>query len=299
MRAQANGIEIEFETRGDERCPAVLLIMGLGAQLVRWPESLVQGLVEIGLRVVRFDNRDCGMSSAFPDGGVPKLEAIIDGSEQPPYTLDDMARDAIGLMDWLEIEKAHIVGTSMGGMIGQLLASDFPDRVLSLTSIMSTTGNPDLSPSNPDIFEKLTQPRPDPLQDLPAYLDHEVWRASLISSPAYPSSPSNARACALLEYERGYNPDGAARQMAAIFSHQDRRVKLRSIRAPTLIVHGLEDPLIPPDGGEDCANTIPDSRLILIPGMAHDLPDDLMPVVSAAIGDIAGVSKTKGASKTG
>lgn len=282
MRAKANGIEIEFESHGDEQAPVVLLIMGLGAQLVRWPQSLVDGLVALGFRVIRFDNRDSGKSTSIVEGGVPLLDAIISGEQAPPYSLDDMVLDTLGLMDWLEIDKAHIIGASMGGMVGQLLASDHPHRVLSLTSIMSTTGNPELSPPDPQIFEKLNRPRPDPLKDLSQYLDYEVWRAGLIASPGFPMEATKVRACAQREFERGYNPDGVARQMAAIFSSDERRAKLALIKVPTLVVHGMEDPLIPPDAAEDTARSIPGARLMLVPGLAHDLPDQVMPSLCAA-----------------
>ena len=286
MRAKTNGIEIEFDCHGEEGAPAIVLIMGLGAQLVRWPQSLVDGLVALGFRVIRFDNRDCGKSTSMVDGGVPILDAVISGAQTAPYSLDDMALDTLGLMDWLGIEQAHIVGTSMGAMVGQLIAADHPERVLSLTSIMSTTGNPDLSPPDPDVFEKLTRPRPDPRDDLSKYLDYEVWRAGLIASPGYPTDPGKIRDNVRLEYERGYNPDGVARQMAAIFSSEERRDKLATICVPTLVFHGMEDPLIPPDAGEDTAANIPGARLMLVPGLAHDLPEQLMPLFCSAFGEL-------------
>lgn len=288
MRAKANGIEIEFESSGDVAHPAVLLISGLGAQLVRWPRPLIEGLVEGGFRVIRFDNRDCGMSTSIDDGGAPALDAIVSGRQAPPYRLDDMALDAIGLMDWLGVEQAHIIGTSMGGMIGQLMAADYPSRVLSLTCIMSTTGHADLSPSDPQLFEKLTRPRPDPSENFSDYLDYEVWRSGLIASPGFPTAAEEYRDRAQLEFERGFNPDGATRQMAAIFSSPDRRQKLSAVAVPTLAFHGLDDPLIPPDGGEDIARSVPAARLVLVPGLGHEIPDRVVPRFLGAFLDLVG-----------
>lgn len=288
MRAKANGIDIEFESSGDEGHPAVLLISGLGAQLVRWPKALIDGLVDRGFRVIRFDNRDCGKSTSIDSGGAPPLDAIVSGEQAPPYRLDDMALDAIGLLDWLGVERAHVIGTSMGGMIGQLIAADHPQRILSLTCVMSTTGHADLSPSDPQIFEKLTRPRPEPSESLSDYLDYEVWRSGLIASPGFPTGADQYRDRALLEFERGYNPDGATRQMAAIFSSPDRREKLASVAVPTLVFHGLDDPLIPPDGGEDIARSVPGARLVLVPGLGHELPDQVAPRLCSEFLGLAG-----------
>lgn len=287
MRAQANGIELEYETFGTESSPPLVLIMGLGAQMVRWPDSLIEGLVGSGFRVIRFDNRDCGMSTLIEAGGIPELAKILSQEQKPPYTLSDMALDVVGLLDWLQIRRAHIVGTSMGGMIAQVLACEHPDRVLSLTSIMASTGNPEVNPPDPVIFEQLTKPRPDPSLNVEAFVESECRREMLIASPAFPPDQSRLRARILLELQRGFNPSGVARQMAAVWSSGDRRPELIRINVPTLVYHGLNDPLIPPDSGEDTAKSIPNARLTLVAGMAHDLPDELMPGLCSAMQELA------------
>jgi len=287
MRAQANGIELEYEVLGTDNSPPVVLIMGLGAQMVRWPDSLIEELLSSGFRVIRFDNRDCGLSTSIEDGGIPELTTIQSQEQKPPYTLSDMALDVVELLDWLGIRQAHIVGTSMGGMIAQVLACEHPDRVLSLTSIMASTGNPEVSPPDPAIFEQLTKPRPDPSLDVEAFVESECRREMLIASPAFPPDQSRLRARILLELQRGFNPNGVTRQMAAVWSSGDRRPELIRINVPTLVYHGLNDPLIPPDSGEDTAKSITNVRLTLVAGMAHDLPDELMPGLCSAILELA------------
>jgi pimeloyl-ACP methyl ester carboxylesterase len=298
MRAQANGIELEYEALGPENLPPVVLIMGLGAQMVRWPDSLIEELLSSGFRVIRFDNRDCGMSTSMEAGGIPELAKILSQEQKPPYTLREMALDVVGLLDWLGIRRAHIVGTSMGGMIAQVVACEHPDRVLSLTSIMASTGNSEVSPPDPGIFEQLTKPRPDPSLDVEAYVDSECRREMLIASPAFPPDQSRLRARILLELQRGFNPNGVARQMAAVWSSGDRRPELIRINVPTLIYHGLNDPLIPPDSGEDTAKSIPNARLMLVAGMAHDLPDERMPGLCSAILALAQEARREAARRT-
>jgi pimeloyl-ACP methyl ester carboxylesterase len=268
-KAAANGISLEYESFGDPKAPTVLLINGLGSQMTRWPEAFCARLVERGLRAVRFDNRDTGLSTWLPADTV--------------YRLEDLAADCAGLLDHLGVEKAQIVGVSMGGMIAQAVASEFPGRTLSLTSIMSSTGNPDLPPSTPAAWAVISQPPPDPKANLEAFLDHQVNNAETIGSPAYPWPAGALRARALGEYTRAYNPAGVARQMEAIRTSGDRRARIRTITAPTVVLHGADDPLVPVDGGRDTAASIPGAELRVIPGMGHDMPPALYDIFLDAI----------------
>ncbi|HWA62870.1 MAG TPA: alpha/beta hydrolase [Caulobacteraceae bacterium] len=254
----AGGAEIEYETFGDAANETVLLINGLGSQMTRWPEDFCRRLTAHGLRVVRFDNRDVGKSTWFKAGD--------------EYTVSDMAADGIAVLDAVGAARAHVVGMSMGGMIGQVLAADWPDRVLSFVSIMSNSGNPDLPP--PDIAF-LRQVAPDPAKDRKAYLDHAEKSAQHIASPGYPWPAGALRARAEAELERAYNPAGVARQMAAVGASGDRRSKLRTIKAPTVVLHGADDVLVPVEGGRDTAANILGAELRVIEGMGHDLPPAL------------------------
>ena len=267
-RAKANGIELEYESFGDPGSETVLLINGLGSQMTRWPEAFCALLVKQGLRAVRFDNRDVGRSTWLADGDA--------------YRVEDMAADAVGLLDALSVAKAHIVGMSMGGMVAQTVASDFPGRTLSLTSIMSNTGNPDLPPATPAAWAVISQPAPNPA-DREAFLAHAVHNAEVIGSPAYPWPPGALRQRAEQEVDRAFHPAGVARQMAAIRLSGDRREKVKSITAPTVVLHGAEDPLVPVEGGRDTAAVIPGAELRIIPGMGHDMPPTLYPTFVEAI----------------
>jgi pimeloyl-ACP methyl ester carboxylesterase len=282
-RVEVGGIEIEFESLGDPRAEPIVFIMGLGAPLTRWRADLCQMLVSAGYRVIRFDNRDCGLSTRLDGAGAPDVQRVMQGGVAPPYTLSDMAQDTIGLLDALDVERAHIVGASMGGMIAQLLAADHPTRTASLTSIMSTSGNPALATARAEIMDRLTATPPDPKSQLGAFLDHQVRRAQLIASPGYPTEEGELREQIRLETLRGYNPAGAARQMAAIWASGDRRTKLRQITAPTVVLHGADDPLIPPEGGVDTAANIAGAELRIVPGMGHDLAPGLMPLFAKHI----------------
>ena len=267
-RAKANGIELQYESFGDPGSETVLLINGLGSQMTRWPEAFCALLVQQGLRAVRFDNRDVGRSTWLADGDA--------------YRVEDMAADAVGLLDALGVAKAHIVGMSMGGMIAQTVASDFPGRVLSLTSIMSNTGNPDLPPATPAAWAVISQPAPDPA-DREAFLAHAAHNAEVIGSPAYRWPPGALRQRAEQEVERAFHPAGVARQMAAIRLSGDRRERVKTITAPTVVLHGAEDPLVPVEGGRDTAAVIPGAELRIIPGMGHDMPPALYPTFVEAI----------------
>ncbi len=287
-QARANGLTLEYESHGRPGDPALLLIMGLGAQLIRWSPALVDKLVARGLRVIRFDNRDIGLSETLDAAGPPNMPAIIAarlaGKSVPAaYDLNDMAADAVGLLDALGIERAHIVGASMGGMIAQLVAADHADRTLSLTSIMSTSGHPSLPPATPAAMAVLNERGPDPRKDLESYLDHMVRGARVVGSPGYPLSDAELRAQCLAYYERAYRPHGFMRQYAAIVATPERRPKLATITAPTVVIHGADDPLVPVSGGRDTAAHIPGAELRVIPGMGNDIPPPLYDTVVEGI----------------
>ena len=287
-RATANGLELEYDVFGDENGEPLLLIMGLGGQMTRWPVSLIDKLTARGFRVIRFDNRDVGLSQKLDAAGPPDIPAIIralgEGKKPPAaYTLDDMAADAVGLLDALKIARAHIVGASMGGMIAQLVAADYPDRALSLTSIMSTTGAPDLARATPEAMAVLNDRGPDPLTDFEGFLTHSVKGSRVIGSPAYPADEAELREQAAAYYRRCYYPVGFLRQYAAVMASPDRRPRLKNVTAPTVVVHGDADPLVPLAGGRDTAQHIAGAELDIISGMGHDLPAPLYDRIVAAI----------------
>lgn len=284
-KATANGVHLEYEAHGPQGGDPVLLVHGLGRQLVSWPAGLIQGLTDRGHRVVRYDNRDVGLSwRAEGDFSFMRhMQALaLDPSTEPPYRLQDMARDAVGLLDALGIERAHFVGVSMGGMISQIVAAEHPERVSSLTSIMSTTGAASLPQTRPDVAAVVFAPPPDP-NDFDAIVERNmlIWRT--IGSPAYPAEDTALRDRIVHEVRRAYFPVGTARQMAAVMAGPDRREACRKITAPTLVIHGREDPLVPVQGGEDTAAHVAGSELLVFPGMGHDLPPELIPSFLAAI----------------
>ena len=284
MKLKANGLRIEFE---DTACidgemdakaakrPVVLLIMGLGMQLVAWPPQMVQDLVDAGYRVIRFDNRDIGLSTHLDAMGKPNilwtgLKFKLGIIPKPPYTLTDMAQDAIAVLEELEIDKAHIVGASMGGMIAQRVAIAAPHRCLSLTSIMSTSGARGLPKPKPEILRAiLRKPKGKSTQEV---VDHFVHVFKLIGSPTYPIPEAESRARISVGVKRSYHPVGSLRQMLAIVTDITRAAQLPRITAPTLVLHGLADPLVPFACAQDTARRISGARLIAIPGMGHDLP---------------------------
>ena len=279
--AQANGIEIAYETFGERSNPPMLLVMGLGCQLLLWPEELCQMLAGRGFYVIRFDNRDIGLSSKIEGGPEPNVLAALAGdASSASYTLADMADDTVGLLEQLEIEAAHMVGVSMGGMIVQQLAIDHPERVLSLVSIMSTTGDPSVGQPDPAAMPALLTPAPD---DREAYIDFEVGVFRAIGSPAYPLDEERFREIAGAAYDRSHYPDGFARQLVGILASPDRTQALGGVRVPALVVHGENDPLITVSGGEATARAIPGAQLMKIPGMGHDLPTELWPQLVDAI----------------
>ncbi len=283
-KVQANGIALEYAETGSGDAPAILLIMGLGMQLVAWPESLCEGLAARGFRVVRFDNRDVGHSTRMPSARPVATAAIAARAfmrlpVRPPYTLNDMARDAVGLMDALQIAKAHVVGASMGGMIAQIVAIDFPDRVKSLTSIMSS---PTPLLPRPKILRAMLRPRPRS-KELAIRRLIEFFR--LVGGSAYLPTEAELRARTERAVRRSYRPDAFTRQLLAIQTAPSRTRMLHRVRAPTLVLHGDEDPLVPLRGGVDTAANIPGSRLRVVPGMGHYLPEALVPLL---VDEIAG-----------
>jgi proline iminopeptidase len=282
-------LHIEYESLGDPSHPAIVLIMGLGMQLMAWPDSFCQALVVRGYRVVRFDNRDCGLSGRAPGKKRANLLLAMAASAlglpvRTPYTLEDMAGDTVGLMEKLGIAQAHIVGASMGGMIAQVLAAKFPQRVLSLTSIMSTSGNRKVSkPSKP--ARKVLLARPADPKDPESVIEHLVEMFGVIGSPGYPSTREELRQRIGRSVRRAYEPAGTARQLLAIIASGDRRKLLRTISAPTLVIHGAADPLVPIAAGRETAQNIPGASLLVIDGMGHDFPEALMPRLAQAIAD--------------
>jgi len=292
---KANGLDVYYESHGDAGAEPILLIMGLGAQMSRWSPDFIGKLTAAGHRVIAFDNRDVGLTEKLDDAGPPDMGAVVGALSQgkaPPvaYTLAEMAADASGLLGVLEIERAHIVGASMGGMIAQLVAADFPERTLSLTSIMSTTGNPDLPRAAPEAMARLNTPAPDPAKDLEAFLASSVEGAKVMAS-AYPVDEAQARAQALADYRRCYYPVGFQRQYAAILASPDRRPKLNTIAAPTVVIHGGDDPLVRVEGGRDTAQNIPGAELIIVPGVGHEIPTAVQDVFVAGI--LSAVARSK------
>jgi pimeloyl-ACP methyl ester carboxylesterase len=285
-QVRANGINLEYETFGDKGAPPLVLIMGLGAQLVLWPDEFCHALAEAGHHVVRFDNRDVGLSTKLEQPRAPKLVRAALASRlgfkvRAPYTLDDMALDTVGLMDALGLPRAHVVGASMGGMIAQILAAKHPQRVDSLTLVMSTSGNPRLPQARMDLALRLVR-RP-ATGDRETLIRHsmELWR--LIGSPHYPPEDHVLRSKVERSYDRSSYRHGLARQTLAIIASGSRVPLLRRIEAPTLVIHGADDPLVPVAAGHDLAQHIPGARLHVIPGMGHDLPAPLLPTFTRLI----------------
>ena len=283
----ANGIQLEYEAYGDKANPPLLLVMGLGAQLTLWPIELVEALVARGYYVIRYDNRDIGLSQKFGHAGIPNfrrvaLKRVFGLRSKLPYRLTDMAKDAAGLLDALGIAKAHVVGASMGGMIVQLLAIEHPEKVLTMTSIMSTTGNRKVPPAKPEAMQALLNRAPEGAtleQVMPIGIS--VNRA--IGSPGYPAAEERLRANITRDFNRSFYPEGAARQISAIMDDGDRRKRLAKVTTPTLVIHGVHDPLVPVEGGRDTAAAIKGAELIEIEGMGHDLPLELVEQIADAI----------------
>jgi pimeloyl-ACP methyl ester carboxylesterase len=279
--AQSNGIEITYETFGNADDPALLLVMGLGCQLILWDEDFCRMLAERGFYVIRFDNRDVGLSSKIEDGPEPNILAAMAGdASTASYTLEDMAADTAGLLDHLGIEAAHVVGVSMGGMIAQQLAISHPERVLSLVSIMSTTGDREVGQPLPHAIPALVGPSP---SDREGYVEFNVQVFKTIGSPEYPPDEQWLREMAGTSYDRCHYPVGFMRQLLGIIASPDRTAALANVHVPTLVIHGEADPLITVSGGEATARAIPGAKLMKLPGMGHDLPRQLWPQFVDAI----------------
>ncbi|MFF2379188.1 alpha/beta fold hydrolase [Streptomyces sp. NPDC058108] len=282
----APGVSLAYETFGDPADPAVLLVMGFGAQMIAWHEDFCRALADRGRHVIRYDNRDCGLSTTFDDHPVDlgQFIAAVSSGDLPsaramvPYTLQDMADDGLGLLTALGIERAHVVGSSMGGMIAQTMAISHPERVLTLTSMMSSTGEPEYGRTGDEAMAVLFAPKPADREGHVAAADRElVW-----GSRRYGDATA-LRALAAESYDRGHHPAGAARQLGAMILGGSRADALRELRVPTLVVHGLDDTLIDPSGGKRTADLVPGARLLLVPDMGHDRPRPLWPELIDAL----------------
>jgi pimeloyl-ACP methyl ester carboxylesterase len=289
-RAKSNGLELEYETFGDPADPALVLVMGLGAQLVDWPQEFCATLAARRLHVIRFDNRDAGLSTSLDELGMPDLGALVARSgASAPYVLSDLADDVVGLLDALDIAEAHLVGASMGGMIAQQVAIDHADRVLSLCSIMSTTGDPSVGQATAEALAMLGRP---PAATREEAIRGAVLAGKILGSPDSPLSDAERVARATAKYDRSYRPLGSIRQVAAIVASPDRTPALHDVTVPTVVIHGAADPLIDVSGGRATAAAVPDAELVVIPGMGHDLPEAAWPRITDAI--VENASKNAG-----
>jgi len=283
----ANGLKIEVETRGNPADPAVLLIMGLGMQLVAWPESFCQAFVDAGFHVIVFDNRDVGLSEKMPTqtrSNLPlaAMRYFLHLPVRAPYLLDEMAADSVGVLDALGIKAAHVVGVSLGGMIAQTVVANYPERCLSLASIMASSGDRRLPNARLKVT-RLMLSRPPPKASVEELTDHLVGLFEAIGSPGFPTPPAVLRERLGSGLRRGYYPPGTVRQLLAIVASGDRSARLKTITKPTLILHGDADPLVRVSHGIDCARKIPRAELKIIPGMGHDLAPGLVPILADAL----------------
>ncbi len=284
---KANGIQIAYETFGDPEANPLLLINGLSYQMIRWPEPFCRALAERGHHVIRFDNRDVGLSTHFTEAGQPNIvklyQQLFAGERlRVPYLLSDMAADAVGLLDALGIEAAHLVGVSMGGMIGQTVAIEHPERILSLVSIMSSSGRAGLPGPRDDVLVHTLKPIP---REREAAIRYLMETERLLAGDVYPADEERARDEAVQSIERRHDPGGITRQLAAIIASGSRVQALGSVEAPTLVIHGDRDPLIPIEAGKDIAACIPGARFLPVEGMGHYLPRQLWPQLIDAISE--------------
>jgi pimeloyl-ACP methyl ester carboxylesterase len=293
--ARANGIELCYEIFGDAGAEPILLIMGLGAQMILWDDDFCRQLAARGFRVIRFDNRDIGKSSKMTGG--KRLTAVellklrfLKIPVAAPYQLRDMAEDVTGLMDVLGIESAHLVGASMGGMIAQEIAISFPQRVRSLTSIMSTTGDPKLPQPTREAAAVLMAPPPATKEE---YFERFAQTWKVLRGGSFPQDEALDRGRAERNFERGLNPAGVGRQLRAILASGSRKERLRQVKAPTLVIHGTVDPLVRPEGGKDTAASISGAKLLMIEGMGHALPIPMWPQIIDAIDKHAHAASAK------
>ncbi|MEU3726470.1 alpha/beta hydrolase [Streptomyces sp. NPDC031705] len=278
------GIEVAYERWGDGQAPPVLLIMGIALQMHGWPDGFCAELTGRGVQLIRFDNRDAGLSSHFPDAPVPDVPAALAGDlSSASYTLSDMAADAVGLLDALGLDSAHVVGLSLGGAIAQTMAIEHPGRVRSLTSLMSTTGDRTVGLPDTAALSALAGPPPKSREEV---VDRTVNAVRVLGSPGYAFDEAAARERAGRAFDRSYDPLGVARQAVASVASGDRTALLRSLRLPTLVVHGADDPMCDVSGGRATAEAVPGAELAVFPGMGHDLPRDLWPEIAALITDL-------------
>jgi pimeloyl-ACP methyl ester carboxylesterase len=292
---RANGIDIEYDEFGNPSDPALLLIMGFTAQMTAWDEEFCRQLAGRGFRVIRFDNRDCGLTTKIESGPQPDIGAAMSGDPSSiSYTLEDMADDAAGLLDTLGIPAAHIVGASMGGFIAQTFAIRHPGKTLSLCSIMSSTGDRNVGQPTPEAMGALMQPPP---QSRDEALERGVAVSKVIGSPGFPFDEAKVRERSGRAYDRMFCPEGNARQLVAIMAQQDRTEALGALDVPALVIHGAADPLVQPSGGEATAKAIPGAELLMVEGMAHDLPEGAWPQVLDAIAANAAKAKANGGAR--
>ena len=277
--AQANGLELVYDTFGDPSAPPLLLVMGLGAQMIGWDEQFCKQLAAQGYWVIRFDNRDVGLSTKFKEAGLIDVMALIQGEVvEVPYLLSDMADDAVGLLDALGIERAHVVGNSMGGMIVQMMAINHSQRLRTLTSIMSTTADPNLPRGTQEALGILLRPSP---TDKEGYLKHSLMVSRVFAGTYFDKVRALKRA--ERAYERGLSPDGSNRQSAAVIASGSYKEALKGVSVPTLVIHGNADPVVPVEAGIDTAESIPEAELLIIEGMGHSLPIEKWPEIVGAI----------------
>jgi pimeloyl-ACP methyl ester carboxylesterase len=283
--ARVGDVELAYETFGDPAHPALLLVMGLGTQMLGWHEAFCEALAGRGFHVIRYDNRDIGRSTKLSAHRPPTTRQLVRRDKRAAaYTIADLADDGIGLLDALDLARAHVVGASMGGMIAQTMAFRHPDRVLSLVSIMSNTGARWSGNPAPSIYKLLLRRAP---RDREGFIEHTVGVFTRIGSPGFPRDEAEMRERAGMAYDRGHDPAGSGRQLAAILASPDRRVDLGRITVPTLVIHGTKDRLVAPSGGRATARAIPGARLMMIPGMGHDLPRPAWPRIIEAIAENA------------
>jgi pimeloyl-ACP methyl ester carboxylesterase len=279
--AAVGRVELAYQTFGDSAAPPLLLIMGLGMQMIGWPIELCRMLEDRGHFVIRFDNRDAGCSTHLADSPPGDVAAVIAGDTRSvAYTLSDMALDCVGLLDALAIDSAHIAGASMGAAIAQTMAIEHPGRVRSLTSIMGSTGNPyDRTPTSGAIAAVFAPPA----RSREDAIERSLRISRVLASPGFPFDESAARERAALSFDRRHDPAGASRQLVALLTAEDRTARLNSIETPTIVIHGSDDPLVNPSGGRATAAAIRDAELFVIPGMGHDLPRALWPALAVRV----------------
>lgn len=282
-RASSNGIHLEYDTFGDRDDPSLLLVGGLGSQLVSWDDEFCQGFVDRGFHVIRFDNRDVGLSTKVDAPAIDLAEAVATtlggGTVAAPYHLEDMATDAWGLLDALDLDRVHILGISMGGMIVQAMAIEQPERVVSLTSIMSTTGDPDVGMPHPEVVATLLDPGP---QDRAGAIEHSVAGSKAIGSPDF-FDEELVRTRATRSYDRCFHPQGVVHQLLAIVTSPSRSDQLRQLDLEALVIHGEIDPLVDVSGGVRTAECLAGSELLLLENMGHDLPQEFWASVISAV----------------